>query len=160
MVYANHKNGKVGDGGSYCLTNIRGTNLVKRKARLARKIPRVAGIHSCIELHCGSNNTCAYVQPEETDFRHLPRRVFFSVLHLIRERTCFWTFAEERVWPKASTDTPRTITYYRFWSPGWWISNRWYVYIINYIEMGGWYDPQWKAYFFCWWLETINPIHI
>jgi hypothetical protein len=39
MVYANHKNGKVGDGGSYCLTNIRGTNLVKRKARLARKTP-------------------------------------------------------------------------------------------------------------------------
>lgn len=30
---------------------------------------RPAGIHSCIELHCGSNNTCAYVQPEETDFR-------------------------------------------------------------------------------------------
>ncbi|CAL1171364.1 unnamed protein product [Cladocopium goreaui] len=28
-----------------------------------------SSIHSCIELHCGSNNTCAYVQPEETDFR-------------------------------------------------------------------------------------------
>eukprot|EP00434_Breviolum_minutum_P004750 symbB.v1.2.004187.t1/scaffold233.1/size288367/18 len=24
---------------------------------------------ACIELHCGTNNTCSYIQPEDTDFR-------------------------------------------------------------------------------------------
>ena len=33
----------------------------------------IAGIHSCIELHCGTNNTCSYIQPEDTDFRYLTK---------------------------------------------------------------------------------------